>query len=362
MNSGDSDGDRNRYGDKSSSSSKKLLSKEVQGELKDRRDEQNLFARFKNVAADALERMSRQEDEQHYGGDVGEKKFQMGTEEARIIQNLNGIGLMEGAAAGVVTFFVLRRGPIYFARYLRRRQMAQQNAQQYHQSPPPSKDGYRLSDPNNMNNNNPFQRASSQQEFPRSRSFVVRSIWFMFDVTLSLMMAASTSMAFTDTDKIRQQIINMPLVEGASLTSDALCDPIVQELAKIKSEKDPTYERLQALHKSGNAQTPASTYLDNITKFAENCQRRRYMERRIRQEQGRHNSSDRIEIPSPGVPKNGPRIVVENEEGFVVHEDGTTEPLSSDGFGFSDNDGFGPDMTWADETNYSDSSSSDRGM
>lgn len=171
----------------------------------------------------------------------------------------------------------------------------------------------------------------------------------MFDVTLSLMMAASTSMAYTDTDKIRQQIIDMPLVEGTSLTSDALCDPIVKELAKIKQEKDPTYKRLQALNKDGNP-TPASTYLDNIEKFSENCERRRYMERRITKEQGLLQSSstkhDPIEIPSPGVPKDSPRLVVENHQEIVVYEDGTEEPF---GDGFSEAGGFGPDMSWADE-------------
>jgi hypothetical protein len=189
---------------------------------------------------------------------------------------------------------------------------------------PPS-DGYKLSDPNLSSN--PFQRASSfHQEFPRSGNFLVRSIWFMFDVTLSLMMAASTSMVYSDTNTIRQQIVDMPLVEGTSLTSDALCRPIVQELAKIKEEKDPAYERLDELNEAGTP-TPASSYLHNITSFAKNCERRWYVEQRIRQERGIQNT-DPVEIPPPGVSKTGPRLVVENGQQKVLHEDGTEESFT----------------------------------
>lgn len=311
---------------------KKLVSKEMQDALELRRDEQNLFARFKNVAADALEQMSRQEERD---GGGAKKKFQMGEEESRIIQNLSGVGLMEGVAAGILTFVVLRRGPIYIGRWVRRRQMAQ-----YHQQPPPSSsppppasNGYQFSDPNASTSNNPFQRAASlTQEFPKSGSFFLRSIWFMFDFTLSLMMAASTSMLYTDTDKIRQQVIDMPLVQGTSLTSQALCDPIIKELAKIRQEHDPTFERLDELNKT-ESPTPASTYLDNIVHFAENCERRRFEERKLRQERGL-SSKDSIEIPSPGVSRDGPRLVVkDNEEEVVVYDDGTEEPISDAQFG-----------------------------
>jgi hypothetical protein len=316
------------------SSPKKLVSKEMQDALKRRRDEQNLFARFKNVASDALEQMSRQEER-----DGGKKKLQMGEEEARIIRNLNGVGLMEGAAAGVLTFLVLRRGPVYIGRWVRRRQMAQ-----YHQqpppsssSPPPSSNGYQFSDPN-LASNNPFQRAASpRQEFPRSGSLFVRSIWFMFDVTLSLMMAASTSMAYTDTDKVRQQVIDMPLIQGTSLASEALCDPIVRELAKIRHERDPTFERLDKLNEIGSP-TPASAYLDNIVHFAENCERRRFMERKLRGERGL-SPTEQVQIPVPGVPRDGPRLVVkDDDQEVVVYDDGTEEP-------FSDSQ-FGNDMSW----------------
>ncbi|KAG7366476.1 hypothetical protein IV203_029146 [Nitzschia inconspicua] len=326
------------------SSPQKLVSKEVQDALKMRRDEQNLFGRFKNVAADALEQMSRQEEREG-----GKKKFQMGEEESKIIQNLNGVGLMEGAAAGMLTFLVLRRGPVLIGRWVRRRQMAQY--QQYRQppsasSPPTASDGYKLSNP--TNSANPFQRAAhSRQEFPRSGSFFVRSIWFIFDVTLSLMMAASTSMAYTDTDKIRQQIIDMPLVQGTSLTSQALCDPIVQELRKIRKEQDPTFERLDKLNQTGS-HTPASVYLDNIISFAENCERRKFVEHKLRQERGL-SSDDLVDIPSPGVPRDSPRLILNDiDQEMVMYDDGTEEPISDPRFEH--------DMSWDSDYERNDKS------
>jgi hypothetical protein len=329
----DHSGNNQTHDGKWGSSPNKLVSKEMQDALKLRRDEQNLFARFKNAAIHALEKTSR-EDEENEGGI---NNLRMGMEESRIVRNLNGVGMLEGLAAGILTFFVLRRGPVYVGRWVRRRQMAQyQHHQQSPSSsslqPPPSGSGYRFSDPN-ATTTNPFHRSfNPAQEFPRSGSFVVRSIWFMFDVTLSLMMAASTSMAYTDTDKIRQQVIDMPLIQGTSLTSEALCDPIVRELAKTRQEHDPTFERLHKLNKTG-CPTPASIYLNNIIHFAENCERRLFMERKIREERGLL-ATDKVEIPVPGVPRDGPRLVVTDADGIekLVYDDGTVEPFSDSQF------------------------------
>ena len=158
------------------------------------------------------------------------------------------------------------------------------------------------------------------------------------------MMAASTSMAYTDTDKIRQQIIEMPLVEGRSLTSDALCDAIVQELYKVQAEKDPAYERLQKLKKDEGIETPASYYLNGIVQFCANCERRRFVEQRLRQERGL-SSTEPVEIPSPGVDRTGPRLVKDiNDDNDgqekIVNDDGTEEPFTGQ---------FGHDMSWASD-------------
>jgi hypothetical protein len=250
---------------------------------------------------------------------------------------MTGMGLKEGIAAGILTFVILRRGPIYVGRWVRRRQLAQY--QNTNNRMPSSPDEYKLSDPRSITTN-PFQRAATRQDFPRSGSFVARSIWFAFDITLSLMMAASTSMAYTDTDMIRQQLIELPLVAGRSLTSDALCDALVKELYKVQAEKDPAYERLQKLNKNGTP-TPASYYLEGIVDFCANCERRRLVERQIRQERGLR-STDPVEIPSSGVARRGPRLVTDINDGHekIVNDDGTEEQFSSQ---------LVNDMSWASD-------------
>jgi hypothetical protein len=330
-------------------SQRKILDKAMQDQLKERRDERLLFERFQNAATDRLNQLARQAEESKDGGGP---RFTMGEEERRLISNMNGMGLKEGVVAGLATFLVLRRGPVYVARWVNRRRQQQTARQsQYYdnsstRTPPPQSDGYQLSDPRvavagTSVTSNPFLRAAANPESPRwRRSFVARSIWFVFDVTLSLMTAASVSMAYTDADKIRKQILEMPLVAGRSLTADALCDDVVQELVKVQEEKNPTYERLQRLSKEGR-QTPASLYLQGIVQFCENCQRRRYLEKLIRQERGLE-SGQPVEIPSPGVERNGPRLVVNSSGEEIVLDS------SDDDGGFETQFG-SHEVDWADD-------------
>lgn len=268
---------------------KRGLDKEMQRQLKERKEEMLLFERFKRIASLQLEAMTRQSEESGI-------KMQMGEQEKQVFRQMTGMGIKEGIAAGIVTFLVLRRGPIYVSRWIYQRRMAKQA------QPPPGDGSYQLSPPTG----NPFQTAL-RPDFPRSKNIVIRTIWFAFDSVLSLMMAASVSMAYTDTDRIRQQLVELPLLEGRSLTADALCDDIVQELQKIKGEQNPAYQRLVKLNRTGG-KTPASFYLEAIEEFCQNCQRRRYVEQQLRQEQGLHDNEP-VNITSR-IPSNGPRLLL----------------------------------------------------
>jgi hypothetical protein len=308
-----------------SDSNKKNPDKQMQEQVKEHKEEMALFDGFKRIATSKLERMARQSEESGM-------KYKMGDTEKQVLSQMHGMGLKEGIAAGVVTFFALRRGPIYIGRWVQRRRLqSQQQQSSQGMTPPDNKGTYQLSDPN-ATRNNPFQRASNP-EFPRSKSIVRRSIWFMFDSVISLMMAASVSMAFTDTDKIRQQLLELPLIPGRSLTADALCSEIVDELQKVQQKHNPAYERLQKINSSKN-KTPASSYLEGIVAFSENCQRRQFMERRLRQERGL-GKDDKVEIPDPGVPRDGPRLIT-NSEGEESEADDT----------FATETGFHDEMNW----------------
>ena len=304
--------------------SKSPSEKRREEQISQRKEEMALFARFKMVASTKLEQLARQSEETgiNLKADI---KLKMGEEEQKILYRQNGMGLKEGVAAGIVTLIVLRRGPIYMSRWLQKRALQQQHAANgtkpppqsgMNVPPPPRGDGsYQLSNPNNVSNaNNPFQRVQNPEGPPRSKSIVLRSIWFGFDALLSLMVAASVSMAYTDADKLRRELVEIPLVTGRSLVSDTLCDDITAELQKVQQEDLPVYSRLQQLlddqraGRSDTPQTPAAFYLESIQHFTENCQRRRAMEKRIRQEQGLDNR-DSVDIPPPGVPRDGPRLV-----------------------------------------------------
>jgi hypothetical protein len=138
------------------------------------------------------------------------------------------------------------------------------------------------------------------------------------DVMLSIMMAASVSMAYTDLEDITHQIVTLPLVPGRSLTSDALCDVIVKELALIQRENPPAYQRFQRQPPAVLSKPAPTTnrlpsqpsqsavqYFQAIQDFAAHCQRRAYVERSIRQQQGL-DASVPVEIPtaiSPTAPR-----------------------------------------------------------
>jgi hypothetical protein len=305
---------------------------EMQEKLKERRDnsrdEKILFQRFQNVATLKLERMTKQAD----SVDAGQNELKMGEEEQRIISSMNGMGLKEGLLAGVASFIILRRGPRYIGRWILQRR---------------TKRNYVLSDPNKLtrnsnsnnnsnNNNNPFYKASNRNEFPRPMSFLSRSIWLAFDSVLSLLVGTNISIVFTDKDMIKKQIVKLPLVSGRSLTADALCDDIVEELRKVREENNSAYERLMMQEKA--QETAASFYMDGIVQFCENCERRRFYERRIREERGL-GKTDQVEIPIPGVPSDAPRLIVStNREETVVDKDGIEDPFSEQ---------FGNDASWA---------------
>jgi hypothetical protein len=181
------------------------------------------------------------------------------------------------------------------------------------------------------------------------------------------MMAASVSMVYTDTDQIREQLLELPLIEGRSLTADALCEEIANELVKVQQERgsiNRAYQRLTKRqgshhHTTATTTTPSSFYLQGIIAFSENCQRRRFVERRLRQEQGL-GKQDAVEIPPPGVPKDGPRLLMVVSSSSTNNGGGEEEERVVYGHGDDDDDNNNFDSSftnttdWKDDTNWAD--------
>ena len=328
---------------------------------KEHMEDLDLFSRFQKAAVDRLDAMANMAED-------SDTSWKMGESERELVRQLTGAGVKEGLVGAVATFVLLRRGPILLSRYLHHRQTIRMQQQQQQMGnmgptptppptpPPPSSGSFQLSKPPNVGSaNNPFQQSklptgAPQQQHqyewknPRPRSIVFRTAWFCVDVTMSLLAGASISIAYTDTDRIRRQIVEMPLLEGRSLVADAFCDSIELELNNIRREGHPAYQRLtkqrqqeQDEYSSSSASvlevvpsagrrysrrgddavdiggTPVGPYLQDILTAVEHCQRRRYVEHEIRMDHG-WNKSHPVEIPPPGVPRNGPRLALENSE------------------------------------------------
>mmetsp|Transcript_3395 Transcript_3395/g.7033 ORF Transcript_3395/g.7033 Transcript_3395/m.7033 type:complete len:325 (-) Transcript_3395:66-1040(-) len=304
---------------------------------RERREEQQLFQRFQSVATAKLELLSRQsrttEQADGVNAHVGptSKGLEFGEEEHKVVARMARMGLREGILASITSFVILRRGPKYIGRWVQRR-----NAQSSSSS---SNGSYQLSDPKQLNaSNNPFEKAAQQQrgDFPPPRGFVSRTVWFVFDSVLSLMVGANVSMMYTNKESIRTEVAGLPLVSGRSLVSDALCDDICKELRLVQSEKNPAYERLR---RRTTEPTVGSFFMEGIVQFTQNCERRRYVEKRIRQESGLEATAP-VEIPTGGVPPDGPRLVDEDnemEDQFLTYQYNSQETswvddFSSDGF------------------------------
>jgi hypothetical protein len=329
----------------SPSNNNKNTEKSVTEKIQQHREEKDLLERFKAVAVSKLEKMSKQSKETGV-------KYKISDSEQQVLRKMRGVGVKEGLVAGVLTFITLRRGPVYLTRWLQKRQAMQRppqaGSQPGNMPPPPpttssgggagSVSSYQLSNPNKATN--PFQQAAtnsaasnnSHQQFPKTKSnLVLGAIWFTLDCTLSLMVSFVIAMSYTDVDKLRAELTELPLVEGRSLVSDALCGDIEAELLAIQAEGHPAYQRLRNFRKD-RVDSPFGLYLEVITGFVENCQRRRAMEQRLRQESGL-SPNDEVEIPPPGVPRDGSRLVtnsrnvvqVEEEDGMLFDDSGSQE-------------------------------------
>ena len=334
--------------------------RQTQDQDSERREEQLLFQRFLNVATSKLEQISLQEQTSKQAsandgsngfdfnaGFEQKQNMEMGEEEQKIISRITGMGLREGIFAAIASFVVLRRGPKIIGRWVQRRnqQRSSFSSDAFGGTSARNNTSYELSDPTkliNNNANNPFRNAANgNRHFPRPRGFLSRSIWFVFDTVLSVMVGANVSMVFTDKNAIRQEIAELPLVSGRSLVADTLCDEMVEELKKLKEEKNPTYQRLERINRENTTEpTAAAFYMSGVTLFCQNCERRRYLEKCIREETGLNKTSP-VKIPFPGVPKDSPRLVVE--------KDGTEHIIDKDGIENSFQEQFGQGPSWSND-------------
>ena len=249
--------------------------------------------------------------------------------ERQILRQVQNAGMLQGIAAGTLSFVVLRRFPPYLK-------------QRYAKSSSGSSGcgaGYKLDVPGPPKS--PFSNSSSSSNGipplpppPRAGLFT-RALGFTVDVTLSFMVAAYASFYAADRQQLAQAVVEIPLMEGRSAISDHFCADLVKEYHRqlalnantstnttttTNSDDDDMVvmmsrgksigpgasssfvrpsDRRAVLLQTGDLQNPI---LGAYVAFIRNCQQRQRLEHRIRQQQGLA-STDPVEIPSPGVPK-----------------------------------------------------------
>lgn len=215
--------------------------------------------------------------------------------EKKSLMDLNGVGLKQGFAVGIGTFFALRFG----RKFVMRRLTSKVHEQQ--QRPFGS---YKFG----TNQVEKLGFAEAQQQWkPRPEGLVTNMFRTLLEVALSLNAAVLATTYWTDTDEILNKAADIPLIEGRSIVCDQLCDDFIEEYQSIPPEF------WHNLNKSRPDSSPTKAFLA-IEKFVQNCMKRRIYESQLTEQEGSISEAFKdhkdIEIkllkpyiPQPGVPQ-----------------------------------------------------------
>ena len=156
-----------------------------------------------------------------------------------------------------------------------------------------------------------MMRRAGQTNFQESSK--MKPLSLLFDALLSTAMAGTVWIMATDKEKVFKTASELPLVQGKSDVSDALCDDFIAHYETIRPDFWQDY----------SGESGAESGLRAISDFVANCKKRQAFERILRREAGL-GPSDPVSIPSGGVP----RDVVDDYDGEVA---GGMEWASSEG-------------------------------
>lgn len=270
-----------------------------------KKEEFSLAMRFINAANRKLDQLTMRGESTN---------FKLEKAETKLLMEINNTGLLQGAAAGILTFVVLRR---IRAGFLRR--LEQQVAGKTHN---PS------GTPPHAAHKSPFQQqkppvgsagvdhtaatAAEQQmasiaQGVRNRrtsqgagGTIFNIMSWLIDGTVSFYVAVAVSLR--NPDEILLKVAELPLMEGRSRIADELCPEFVQELRSIQEDSHKSDGTLNAIQKEA-LQNPQTASLKALLRFCHNCQQRAAYEKLLRQENGLGPDAP-VAIPSPGVPHN----------------------------------------------------------
>lgn len=188
--------------------------------------------------------------------------------EKAMITNMNNNGMTYGLALGLCTFVFLRRGPRLISNLIVKKKQRRDM----------SGGGYTF-------DNDPSDNM-------RKPGIIFRTVKFCMDIGVSLTVSMYGSAMFVDRKQLLRDLSEVPLVEGRSLISDALCSDFVDVYKGIPKNTWKKYEG-------------KSEPLDAISNFVMNCIRRKKVEDNLR-EQERHFGTVDSDVPKHiPIPKGG---------------------------------------------------------
>jgi hypothetical protein len=188
--------------------------------------------------------------------------------ERKVLMDVAASNLLEGAVAGLVTFWLLRRIP-----YFKRRVVL---------------NIFKI----------PYYPVAPQQPTFKSICYAIALV--IFDGYISI--SAARFVFERNPDKFLEQLSDLPLMEGESVVSKRLCPILLKELQMIHADLAPEISDMNKVIVRDAIANPQTPLLQCYMKFCTNCRRRAAYEQILREQSG---SSDAvIRIPPPGVPPN----------------------------------------------------------
>jgi hypothetical protein len=222
----------------------------------------------------------------------GASSVKLEAAEKEILLKLNNSGLLPGAAAGILSFVLLRRV----------RRLVLQRRFQASLKPPLSTPG---ANGNTHVQNSPFQAPSAASSFPPPIStaeplqepLILKVLGLILDGTVSFAIAVMASVQFTDMKMILQEFSRIPLLQGHSVVAEEFCPVVLEELQRLDRDMNSSTS-------SDWKKDVQSVYLKAIVDFGKHCEQRRVYENRLQQEQGLDPEKPfHMSIPAPGVPQ-----------------------------------------------------------
>lgn len=214
--------------------------------------------------------------------------------ETMILRNfaIQKTGLQWSLFSGVVGAIAFRQMRLALQLWVWRRSIFK-NKKSYHLDP--IEGGGKQQPPNPFRNgaDTKTTTAAGMSQQPPRPHFVLRAIGMLGDIYFGGLVTSSV-MNFYYLPRARQNVLTLletvPLVEGRSVLSDAMCENIVEEL------------RTHSALLQRGVEHPS---LQSFLLFADNCQRRRAYETYLRRDQGLA-ADAAVPVPPPGVPSDYP--------------------------------------------------------